>query len=76
MAPRAQTYVVAASATALDQERLRSIRGQGAGGEVTVQVMPADAMEDWLRGTDPVLLTDDYAPADNLMAPIFLERDL
>ena len=21
-------------------------------------------------------MTDDYAPADNLMAPIFLERDL
>ena len=33
-------------------------------------------MADWLRGSDSVVMTDDYAPADNLMAPIFLERDL
>jgi hypothetical protein len=38
--------------------------------------MPADAMVDWLRTADAVVLTDDYAPADNLMAPIFLEREL
>ena len=31
-------------------------------------------MDEWLRGANPVVLTDDYAPADNLMAPIFLER--
>ncbi len=36
--------------------------------------MPADAMAEWLRAADPVVLTDDYAPADNLLAPIFLER--
>jgi spermidine synthase len=76
MAPRAQTYVVAASATPLDLDRLRSVQGQGPGGETVVRVMPADAMEDWLRGANPVVLTDDYAPADNLMAPIFLEREL
>jgi spermidine synthase len=76
MAPRAQTYVVAASATPLDLERLRTIRGQGPDGEVSVRIMPQEAMADWLRGSDSVLLTDDYAPADNLMAPIFLERDL
>ena len=76
MAPRAQTYVVAASATPLDLERLRTVRGQGPDGEAAVRVMPRDAMEDWLRGADSVVLTDDYAPADNLMAPIFLERDL
>jgi spermidine synthase len=76
MAPRAQTYVVAASATPLDLERFRTIRGQGPDGEVSVRIMPQEAMADWLRGSDSVLLTDDYAPADNLMAPIFLERDL
>ena len=36
--------------------------------------MPAEAMAEWLRDASPVVLTDDYAPADNLMAPIFLER--
>jgi spermidine synthase len=76
MAPRAQTYVVAASATPLDLERLRAIPGLGPDGEAAVRILPQDAMEDWLRGADSVVLTDDYAPADNLMAPIFLERDL
>jgi len=32
--------------------------------------------KDWLRGANPVLLTDDYAPAANLTAPEFLERGL
>lgn len=76
MAPRAQTYVVAASMTPLDLDRLRTTPERGPDGETTVSVMPADALEDWLRGANPVVLTDDYAPADNLMAPIFLERGL
>jgi hypothetical protein len=33
-------------------------------------------MEEWLRSANPVVLTDDYVPADNLMAPIFLQRGL
>ena len=71
---RARTYVVAASATALDLDRVRSLPWRGPEGETTVGVMPAEAMAEWLREASPVVLTDDYAPADNLMAPIFLER--
>ena len=74
LVPRARTYVVAASQTALDLERLRGIPERGPDGETPVGVMPEDALEDWLRGANPVVLTDDYAPADNLMAPIFVER--
>ena len=74
LVPRARTYVVAASATALDLDRLRTTPERGPDGETAVGVMPADALDDWLRGANPVVLTDDYAPADNLMAPIFLER--
>ncbi len=62
MAPRAQTYVVAASATPLDLDRLRSAPGPDPDGETAVGVMPADALEEWLRGANPVVLTDDYAP--------------
>jgi hypothetical protein len=71
---RPRTYVIAAGATALDVERVRRLPWQGPDGETTVGVMPADAMAEWLRTANPVLLTDDYAPADNLLAPIFLER--
>ena len=76
LAPRAKTYVVAASQTPLDLERLRAIPWRGPDGETRVGVLPPDALEEWLRGANPVVLTDDYAPADNLMAPIFLERGL
>jgi hypothetical protein len=76
LAARARTYVVAGSATGLDLDRLRAIPERGPDGETAVGVMPADALEDWLRGANPVVLTDDYAPADNPMAPIFLERGL
>ena len=71
---RPRTYVIAASATAVDVERVRRLPWQGPDGETTVGVMPSDAMTEWLRVANPVLLTDDYAPADNLLAPIFLER--
>jgi spermidine synthase len=76
MAPRAQTYVLAASATPLDLDRLRAVPERGPEEDDVVGVMPADALEEWLRGADPVVLTDDYVPADSLMAPIFLQRGL
>ena len=76
MALRALTYVVAASTTPLDIDRLRSAAGPDSGGAAAVSVMPGEALDEWLRGANPIMLTDDYAPADNLMAPIFLERGL
>ena len=76
LVPRAKTYVVAATRTPLDLERLRAIPWRGPDGETRVGVLPPDALEEWLRGANPVVLTDDYASADNLMAPIFLERGL
>ncbi len=74
-APRARTYVVAASGVPLDLARLGKIPWEGPDGETRVGVLPPEAMEEWLRDSNPVVLTDDYAPADNLMAPIFLQRD-
>jgi spermidine synthase len=76
MAPRASTYVLAASSTPLDLDRLRTVSGRGSAGAAGVGIMPPDAMAEWLRSANPVVLTDDYAPADNLMAPIFIERGL
>jgi hypothetical protein len=76
LAPRAKTYVVAASAAPLELDWLRAIPWQGPDGETRVGVLPPAAMEEWLREANPVVLTDDYAPADNLMAPVFLGRGL
>jgi spermidine synthase len=69
------TYLVAASATPIDVDRIRQIKtGQGPNGAPLVQIMPKDVMDEWLRSTPSIVLTDDYAPADNLVAPLFVER--
>jgi spermidine synthase len=70
----ANTYVVAASASPIHFERLKTVRGQGPNGQVITNVMPQDQMEEWLRTTPAVQLTDEYAPTDNLVAPLFIER--
>jgi spermidine synthase len=73
--PFPNTYLVAASATPIDMDRIRQIKtGQGPNGAPLVQVMPQDVMDEWLASTPSVVLTDDYAPADNLVAPLFVDR--
>ena len=69
------TYVVAASATPIDTARLSALTtGQGPNGRPVVQIMPQDVMQEWLQTAWSVELTDDYAPADNLIAPLFVDR--
>ncbi len=69
------TWVVAASASPIDMNRLNAITtGQGTNGGPLVKVMPQDVMQDWLRTSESVVLTDDYSPADNLVAPLFVDR--
>ena len=72
----ANTYVVVGTATPLDVERLKQVHGQGSDGSLVTNIMPADLMDEWLATAPGVLLTDDYAPADNLVAPLFAERGL
>jgi hypothetical protein len=36
--------------------------------------MPRDLFRQWLADAHAPVLTDDYAPVDNLIAPIFAER--
>jgi spermidine synthase len=70
----ANTFVVAASNQPLDPERIVRARGQGLNGESVTHIMPAARMDAWLAEWDAPLLTDDYAPVDNLIAPIFADR--
>ena len=73
--PFPNTYLVAASATPIDMERIKAIRtGQGPNGSPIVNFMPKEQMDEWLRTAPSVILTDNYAPADNLVAPLFVER--
>jgi spermidine synthase len=70
----ASTYVVAAGNHPIDFARLRQVRGQGPAGRTVTGAMPADLMERWLAEAAAPVLTDDYAPVDNLIAPVFAER--
>jgi len=41
---------------------------------ITSHVMPQSKLQEFLRDRHSVILTDDYVPVDNLIAPIFEER--
>ena len=67
------TCVVVASPQRLDMDDfVRAVKGRG--GEMTSHIMPQDRLQEFLRERYSVILTDDYVPVDNLIAPIFEER--
>jgi len=67
------TCVVVASPKKLDMEEfVRVVKGKE--GEMTSHVMPQDRLQEFLKERYSVILTDDYVPVDNLIAPIFEER--
>jgi spermidine synthase len=68
------TYVVAAGNEALDPSRLTGVRAQGVNGSFVTHIMPGELMNQWLTEANAPVLTDDYAPVDNLIAPVFAER--
>ena len=68
------TYVVAAGDVAVAPNELARARGQGANNSIATRIMPGDQMHQWLDDAHAPVLTDDYAPVDNLIAPIFAER--
>jgi spermidine synthase len=67
------TCVVVASPQKLNMDDfVRAVKGKG--GEITSHVMPQDQLQEYLKERYSVILTDDYVPVDNLIAPIFEER--
>jgi len=67
------TCVVVASAKTLDMDDfVRTVKERG--GEMTSHVMPQDQLQEYLKERPSIVLTDDYVPVDNLIAPIFEER--
>lgn len=67
------TCVVMASAQKFDMDDfVRTVKGKG--DEMTSHVMPQGKLQEFLKERYSVILTDDYVPVDNLIAPIFEER--
>ena len=68
------TNVVLASPQRLDMDDfVRAVEGEE-GKEMTAHVMPQERLQQYLKERPSVILTDDYVPVDNLIAPIFEER--
>ena len=68
------TCVVVASPQRLDiDDFVKTLKGKD-GKEMTSHVMPQDRLQQYLKERYSVILTDDYVPVDNLIAPIFEER--
>jgi spermidine synthase len=68
------TCVVVASSQRLDiEDFVKTGKGKD-GKEMTSHVMPQDRLQQYLKERYSVILTDDYVPVDNLIAPIFEER--
>jgi spermidine synthase len=68
------TNVVVASPQRLDMDDFaRAVEGKE-GKEMNSHVMPQERLQQYLKERTSVILTDDYVPVDNLIAPIFEER--
>jgi len=68
------TNVVVASPQRLDMDDfVRAVEGKE-GKEMNSHVMPQERLQQYLKERTSVILTDDYVPVDNLIAPIFEER--
>jgi len=68
------TCVVVASPQKLDiNDFVKAIKGKE-GKEMTSHVMPQERLQQYLKERHSVILTDDYVPVDNLIAPVFEER--
>ena len=70
----ASTYVAVASPSPLDLEQFREFEGVTTKREKFSAVMDAETLRQYLDSGRQILLTDDYAPVDNLVARLFVER--
>lgn len=67
------TFVIVASPQKLDMKHfVEKVKRDGE--EMTSHVMSPERLQQFLHERTSVILTDDYVPVDNLIAPIFEER--
>jgi len=71
-----KTHVVAGSLQPLSYAALSDANTQAGRGSPVSSIMPEDTLTSWLNAKENILLTDDYAPVDNLLAPLHLESGL
>jgi len=68
------THVVAGSLQPLSYADLSVANTQAGRDSPVSHITPEDIFTAWINARENILLTDDYAPVDNLLAPLHLER--
>jgi spermidine synthase len=68
------TFVIVASPRKLDMEDFTTTIRKQEGDGMICFVMPPERLQQYLSERPGFILTDDYVPVDNLIAPIFEER--
>lgn len=71
---RIGTFIVIASKNGLDMTGFDTWLKEKGGNSVQSVLVPESSMKELLTKRNAIVLTDDYAPVDNLIAPIFEER--
>ena len=68
------TYVVVASYQPLSASTFEQASGQQGQPKSATRFMPTKLLETWLVAQEHFVLTDDFAPVDNLLASVFEQR--
>ncbi len=71
---RISTFIVLASNGKIDMDAFEKFLNDELGQNATAAVLPEDLMEEFINRKDTIIITDDHAPIDNLIAPVFEER--
>ncbi len=68
------TFIVLAGKGNIDIEDFKTHLAGRLGGHATSAVVPEHLMQDFINKRYSIIITDDHAPVDNLVAPVFEER--
>lgn len=68
------THVVVATDRVLDRDDFQRVSLEK--GSMTAVIVDDEVVNDYLEQKPGITFTDDYAPVDNIVAPIFAQRDL
>jgi spermidine synthase len=71
---RISTFIVLASNSPLDMEDFRAHLAERLGGRATSTIVPRHMVDRFVGKKEAIVIRDDYAPVDNLIAPVFEER--
>jgi spermidine synthase len=68
------TFVIIGTDTPLDLEMLQDVDGADGDAELARPLRDAEQIDALLTESDPVILTDRYAPVDQMLAAVFLDQ--